>query len=440
MKSQSSPLTRRRFMQQLASVGVVSLQGGRLLSATSAARIKGANDRVRIGILGCQRGDLLARHFAEVGAEIACICDPDEKRLAKTHKKFPDAHAVADLRRVLDDQSIDAVAVATPDHWHAPAAMLACQAGKHIYLEKPCSHNILEGRWIIDTVHRFNRICQVGTQCRSSRFIQNAIQRIREGAIGDVLTASAWNSQQRRNIGHVEPSTPPAGFDYDLWVGPAAWQPYRKNCHHYTWHWWYNFGTGDAGNDGVHELDIALWALGVTTHPNRIAGYGRKLFFDDDQQFPDTQNIVFSFPADAKGRERIITYEQRIWSPYFQGGCENGVTIYGTEGYLTLSKIDGWRLYGPKNELLQQEQGSYEISPHAKRFLDALRGDAHVNADVEISHRSTSLVHLANILSRCSRGELEFDPNKERFVDCSEANELLGRAYRDKHWAKPSKA
>jgi len=439
MQSRSHSITRRRMLGRLAAAGTIAFES-RHAWPTPAPTRRGANNRIRVGIIGCQRGDLLAKNFAELGAEITHLCDPDEARLARTKKKYPAAQAAADMRRMLDDASVDAVIVATPDHWHAPAAILACQAGKHIYLEKPCSHNIREGRWTLDAIRRHKRICQVGMQCRSTPFILDAIGLIHDGAIGELLTASAWNSQLRNNIGHVAPSDPPAGFDYDLWVGPASWQPYRKNCHHYTWHWWYNFGTGDAGNDGVHELDIARWALGIDTHPDRIAGYGRKLFFDDDQQFPDTQNIVFSFPKDGRGRERIITYEQRIWSPYFQGGCENGVTIYGTDGYLTLSKTDGWQLYGPQNKLIRQETGSYEILTHARIFLDAIRGDAQPNADAETGHRSTTLVHLANIVSRCGRGELRFNPQAERFIDCPEADNLLGRNYREAHWATPKRA
>ena len=176
---------------------------------------------------------------------------------------------------------------------------------------------------MIEAARRAGRVVQVGTQSRSTTSIQEAISLVREGAIGEVLAAKAWNSQRRANIGHAQPATPPEGFDYDLWVGPAPMRPFQANCHHYTWHWWYDFGTGDAGNDGVHEIDIARWGLGDPGHPEHISGHGAKLWFDDDQQFPDTLYVTFEYPGGPRGR-RLLVYEQRIWSPYVQEGLENG--------------------------------------------------------------------------------------------------------------------
>lgn len=423
--------------------------------AHPAVQAAGANDRLNVGILGLSRGRLLAREFKAAGARVGHVCDPDASRLAQGKKETEAEHASADLRRVLDDKSIDAVVIATPDHWHAPATILACEAGKHVYVEKPCSHNIREGRLMVEAARRSGRVMQVGSQSRSTTVLKNGIELIRNGAIGDLLIAKAWNSQRRASIGHKKPTEPPAGFDYELWVGPAPLRPFRPNCHHYTWHWWYDFGTGDAGNDGVHELDIAAWALGAETHPVRITGHGSTLFFDDDQQFPDTQYVAFEFgdppsagaiPAGPEStsqpgkRRRLLVYEHRLWSPYVQEGHENGNAFYGTEGYMLMSKMGGWKLFGPKNKLLKEESGWYSVPEHVEDFLDAVRSGRRPQADIEVGHRSAVLVHLANILARTGRRSLEFDPQGETFVDDEEANGLLGRTYRDKHWAVPENA
>ena len=187
--------------------------------------------------------------------------------------------------------------VATPDHWHAPAAILACKAGKHVYVEKPCSHTIREGRLLVEAARKNNCVVQHGTQVRSTTMMIEAVQALREGIIGDVLVAKAWNIQKRRSIGKGRTTDPPAGLDYETWVGPAPMIPYQANRVHGGWHWWYHFGTGDMGNDGVHDIDYCRWGLGVDVHPSKVVALGGKFFFDDDQQFPDTQQVTFEYPA-----------------------------------------------------------------------------------------------------------------------------------------------
>ena len=199
--------------------------------------------------------------------------------------------------------------------WHTPAALLALEAGKHVYVEKPCSHNLREGRLLVEAAEKSNKIVQHGTQARSNEGFREAIQMLREGVIGDVMIAKAWNIQRRNNIGHKQPSDPPPGFDYDMWVGPAPFVPFRENCHHDTWQWWYNFGTGDLGNDGVHEFDMARWGLGINSHPNYVTAAGGKFFFDDDQQFPDTVAAAFNYDGDdSVGSRRQLLFEMRLWS------------------------------------------------------------------------------------------------------------------------------
>ena len=430
-----SEQTRRGFLQ---TVGLASAGTAAWAAGATALHAVGANERLTMGVIGMSRGRVLAKELAAHGVKIAYVCDVDQARLRRAQKESQADQAVTDLRRILDDKSIDAVAIAAPDHWHASAALLACQAGKHVYVEKPCAHNIREGRLMIDAARRTKRVMQVGSQSRSTKVLQNGIQLLRDGAIGDILVAKAWNSQRRKHIGRLKPSTPPDGFDYDLWVGPAPMRPFQANCHHYTWHWWYDFGTGDAGNDGIHELDIARWGLGDPDHPTRVTGHGSKMFFDDDQQFPDTQYVTFQFPGSGKASDKkLLVYEHRIWSPYVQEGHENGNVFYGTEGYMIMSKMGGWQLYGPKNELRKQEEGWYSVPEHTADFLEAIRTGKRPNADIEIGHRSTALIHLANILARTGQGELVFDPKAEQFADNAETNALIGRTYREGHWSVP---
>lgn len=423
--------TRRNFLKQtskgVAAASVLGLAGQSVQAA-------GANDRLVVGVLGCRRGKALGRHFKDQNVELAYACDPDEDRVQEYKKKFGATHAVADMRKVLDDPAVDVVFIATPDHWHAAATLMALDAGKHVYVEKPCSHNIREGRLMIEAAKKSDRIVEVGTQSRSTPVIQEAVNMVLDGAIGEVLMAKGWNSQRRVNIGHMKPSKPPKGLDYDLWVGPSPMQPYQKNCHHYTWHWWYNFGTGDAGNDGVHEMDIARWALGDPDHPTRICGHGSKLWFDDDQQFPDTQYITYEYPGGSRGR-RLMVYEQRDWSPYVQEGLEDGNIIYGTNGMLLLGKRWGWKLFGPRNKLIKEKLGKYDVKAHVDNFFSTIRTGSKQYAPIEVGHRSATVAHLANIIAKTGCGELCFDPKTEQITNNPEANALVGRSYRKGHWS-----
>jgi predicted dehydrogenase len=345
---------------------------------------------------------------------------------------------VADLRRVLDDKAVQAVWIATPDHWHAPAAILAANAGKHVYVEKPCAHNLREGRWMVEAARRNKIVMQVGTQSRSTAHVRRAIQRLEEGLIGKVLVAKAWNSQRRGNIGHTQPSEPPAHLDYDLWLGPAPHVPFRTNMLPGIWRWWYAFGVGDIGNDGVHDIDIARWGLGVTEHPSTITALGRKCFFDDDQEWPDTQYAVYDWPGDGRiGNARQLVFEQRTWSPYVQEGLENGNAFYGTEGLMILGKYGGYKAYGPRNKLLEAvDAPSPDLVAHHDDFLACIRSGERPHADIEIGHLSAALCHLANIATRTGR-VLHFDAQKEQLLGDAEAARLLQREYRAGHWAVP---
>src|SRR5687767_8392620 len=361
---------RRHFLKQ---------SGGALVAAGTIPSLhaQGANERFVIGLIG--PGGMGTNHLhwfaAQKDVSLAYVCDPDESRrngAADTAEKLSGTRpkAVADMRRVFEDKAVDAVVIATTDHWHAPATILACDAGKHVYVEKPCAHNIREGRLMIEAAKRNKRVIQVGTQSRSGPAVREAMQALREGIIGDILASKAWNSQLRANIGHAKPSKPPDGVDYELWLGPAPHVPFQANRFHYTWHWWYDFGTGDMGNDGVHDLDIARWGLGVDTHPSVITAAGGKLFFDDDQQFPDTQTVIFEYPANGKKKQLI--YEQRIWSPYHQEGYENGNAFYGTKGVLILGKQSGWKVIGAGNKPGKSGSGGLSQPDHHSDWFQAI--------------------------------------------------------------------
>ena len=433
---------RRIFLKQtgtgFAGVGVAS--AALLTSSIPSAKAQGANERVNVGLIGCGgRGIQVARAIgAQDDAVVRYVCDPDSSRAARAKDNTGADHAVSDLRRILDDKSIDAVAIAACDHWHAPAAILACEAGKHVYVEKPCSHSVREGRLMIDAARRNKRVMQHGTQSRSKATTQAAMQMLREGVIGDVLVAKHINSQKRANIGHRKPSPVPAHIDYELWVGPAEWRPYQSNYVHYHWHWFYNFGTGDIGNDGVHGIDVARWGLGVEMHPSFVAGYGSKLYFDDDQEFPDSYQLTFEYPADGSvGNKRVLMYEQRIWSPYREDEAGTHTIFYGTEGMMKFTAA-GVKLFGPKNEprIIDALPEDREDA-HQRNFLDAIRTDKPLNAEIEVGHLSVTLCHLGNIVSRTGRS-VKFDPSAEQIVGDEQAKALIRRNYREDHWAKPA--
>ncbi len=432
------PTQRRTFLQG-AAFSAAALALGRSSAETQASR------RVVIGVIGT--GGMGSNHLRRLAArkdvQVAYVCDVDQNRLAAAAKLVETGSgatpkAVKDLRQVLDDKTIDAVWIATPDHWHAPGAILALDAGKHVYVEKPCCHNIREGRLMIEAARRSGKLLQVGTQSRSTAVVREAMDRVHGGEIGEVLVAKAWNSQLRKSIGKTKASEPPAHLDYDLWVGPAPLAPYRSNMLPGIWRWWYDFGCGDIGNDGVHDIDVACWGLGVKSHPSTVTCLGGKYFFDDDQQFPDTQYAIYEYPSSGKpGQRKQLIFEQRIWSPYVQEGYENGAAFYGTKGMLIIGHSEGWKLYGPRNKLIAERTGKADLIAHHQNFLDCIRGDQkQLNADAQSGHLAATLCHLANIAARLGR-VLHFDPQTEQFQNDPEAAPLVSRQYRAGHWAVP---
>ncbi len=430
--------TRRGFLRTSAAIGLSAM------SYTRVAHAATSGEPPVVGFIGCGgRSKSLGRTFNSV-SQIAWACDPDEAHARNLQKDTKAKHTTGDLRRVLDDKSVDAVVVATPDHWHAPAAILACEAGKHVYVEKPCSHNFHEGRLLVEAARHNKVVVQHGTQSRSNPLVVGAIQLLREGAIGDVLMAKAWNVQRRKNIGHAKPTSPPTGVDYDMWVGPAKFMPYQTNRFHYDWHWWHNFGTGDIGNDGAHEMDIARWGLGVEGLPSSASAIGGKYYFDDDQQFPDTATCAFQWPGDGNvGQRKQLIFEMRIWSKNYPHNCDTGVEFYGTKGMLFVSKRGKLELWNESNQRVSLADNRFTKESlglprnHQVDFLQAIANERKPRADIATGHDSVSLIHLANISVRTGRS-LQIDPASETITGDEVANRLLSRDYRDGgHWAIP---
>jgi predicted dehydrogenase len=421
--------TRRAFLQTSA------------VALAAAARTTAADGKLPVALVGC--GGMGTNHLKLLAArkdvQVKYVCDADATRLAAAAKIVGDGVAsVTDMRTILDDKAVVGVWHATPDHWHTPGGILTADAGKHVYVEKPCSHNVREGRLLVEAGARNKVVIQVGTQARSSPTVQEAMKRLHDGAIGDVLVAKAWNSQLRRNLGKVKPTPPPEGLDYAMWQGPVPESPFFSNRVPSMWRFFFDYGAGDMGNDGVHNVDVASWGLKLDALPNRVAALGSKLFFDDDQQWPDTQYAVMEFDSPG-GKTRQFVYEQRIWSPYVQEEYENGNAFYGTKGLLVMGHTVGWKLYGPRNKLVEQMTGRVDLVAHHTNFLNAIRSGERPNAPAIAGHVAAGMCHLANIATR-TRKAVAFDPRAEQVVGDADANAMLKRRYRDGHWAVPKGA
>ena len=432
--------TRRQFLKNTTA----SITAASTTLVTTTETHAAANEQINVGLIGCGgRGVYLADLFTkEKNVRLAWATDPDLNRLKRVAQGFNNQvpEIAVDLRQILDDPATDAVIVATPDHWHAPAAILACEAGKHVYVEKPCSHNIREGRLLVEAAQQNKSIVQHGTQVRSTQMMIQATQKLREGIIGDVLISKAWNIQRRRSIGHGKPTNPPEGFNYDLWLGPVPHVPYQVNRVHEGWHWWYDFGTGDMGNDGVHDIDYARWGLGVDTHPSKIVAIGGKYFFDDDQQFPDTQQVAFEYDdPTSPNNKRMLIYEQRLWSTNYPFNVDSGAEFYGTRGKMFLSRRGKVQVLGERNEKIELDipRQSQDAESHVANFLDSIRQHKKPQGDIHNGHLTTTLCHLGNIATQLGR-TLNFDPQTEQFLEDNEANHLVSRNYRPRHWATPS--
>src|SRR4051812_6470842 len=393
---------------------------GAFAGANSRAWAFAPSERGRVALIGVRgRGTELARGVAHnAGVEGVAVCDIDDAAFAKPVKEVEKITGQAprtekDFRRLLDDKEIDAIAVATPDHWHALLTVLGCQAGKDVYCEKPVSHNVVEGRRMVEAARKYNRVVQAGTQRRSMGHVKDAVEHVRSGALGKVGMARAWIHQQRKPIGFGKPGPVPAGVDYAMWQGPAPDRPFMANRFHYNWHWFWNWGTGEIGNNGIHGVDVARWGLGVDT-PLKVTSGGGKYVFDDDQEVPDTQIVTWEFP------EASLVWEHRMWSKHGTEGSGFGIAFYGDQGTLLIDD-KGWRVE-EGNEAGGKPSGKQ--SDHITNFLECIKPRARPTADIEIGPLSPRLCHLGNIAYRVGR-KLTFDGLTESFPNDPEANKLL---------------
>ena len=443
MPSQSK-VRRRDFLKKSAKLtaSLAALRGVTFL--TRPERVFGANDRVRMAVCGLHgRGkDHLSGFSRLANVEVAALCDVDENLLKERLGTVARPQTFIDVRKLLEDKSIDAISIATPNHWHALMAIWACQAGKDVYVEKPCSHNFWEGRQLVRAAQKYNRIVQHGTQIRSSPAVREAIQKIQQGLIGEVYLGRGLCFKWRDTIGRTPAEPVPTGVHYDLWSGPAPLKPFTRNRFHYNWHWIWETGNGDLGNQGVHQVDVARWGLGVK-FPNRISAIGGHFTFDDDQETPNTLNCAFEFDL-PDGKRKMMEFEVRHWitnheaeigqGHLFGGRNTIGNIFYGSKGYLATGDEDA----SSYRTWLGRGQGSgpkgHAEGDHFANFIDCVRSrkKENLNAPIEEGHISCALVHLANVSYRLGRS-LRFAPDTEQVIGDEEANHLLrdrDRGYR----------
>ena len=438
MEPTPASVDRRTFIR-VASAGGAAVAGA-ISSARLSAQMRSPNESVVVAVMGLNgRGTPLAESFAKAAnAEVAYLCDVDSTVLAKSAATVGAAASrapktVADFRRVLEDPAVDALVIAAPDHWHAPAALLAMQAGKHVYLEKPCGHNPHEGELLVEAQRKHGLVVQQGTQQRSGPRTIEAIAAIHEGVIGKAYFARAWYANTRESIGRGKTAQVPANLDYELWQGPAPRTPYTNNIIHYNWHWFWRWGTGEICNNGTHEIDVCRWALGVD-YPTRVTSAGGRLHFDDDWEFYDTQDAAFEFEGG-----RVIAWEGRSCNGLGIHDRGRGCSIHGTEGTVVMDR-NGYTVYDPRGSVVVSSVGDERGDPldtraadritdlHVANFLDGIRTGAKLVAPIEDGHRSVLLCHLGNIAQETGRA-LRTEPTSGRILDDPEAMRLWRREY-----------
>jgi predicted dehydrogenase len=430
-------VSRRQFLGSSAknaagvAAGMVGLAAGASLKAAPSERAP--SERVRVATIGVRnQGKTLATGLASLGdVEVTALCDVDEslapaavRAVSEITSRVP--RFESDFRRILDDRTIDAVVIATPDHWHAPMTILACEAGKDVYVEKPVSHNVREGEQMVAAARRTSRVVQSGLQQRSGKHFQTAVEFVRGGRLGSVHLAKAWTVHRRKPIGCKRDAAAPEGVNYDLWLGPAPTRAFNANRFHYNWHWFWDYGTGELGNWGCHMLDVARWGLGVEL-PTRVSAVGGRFHFNDDQETPDTLMVQYAYPA------ATIIWEHRLWSTRGIEGRSAAAAFYGEAGTLVVDR-GGWKVYD-LNETIASDTSEQTIA-HLRNFIDCVKSRSRPTADIEIGHISSALCHLGNIAYRVGH-EVAFDPTSASFGADSDANALLSRAPRSP-WNLPT--
>jgi predicted dehydrogenase len=433
----NSTSSRRDFLQQTTQSSLIlgaaaALGGVRAFGADQPAKL-------RLGIIGC--GGIMTHHVQGLvgrreAVSIAWLCDVDPAQIDRMDKLVTRDFQAAPPKRtaryetIIEDRDVDAVIIATPHHWHAPIALAAMAAGKDCYIEKPISHVFNEGPLIIAAAKKFGRVVQQGSQMRNSPVTAKAEQLLRDGIIGEVRVARAWTAETRTVEPPLPDGEPPQGVDYDRWLGPAMRRPFNPHRWHRNWRMFRDYGNGEIGDDGIHDIDMATWGLGVTTLPKQITARGSRMMLDGHaSEYPDNLNVTYEYPDG-----RLLIYENYPFTAYGLNGFDNGNVFYGTEGYMIFSRRGAFSVFlGPKSTPGPTEgkdlRGQRGYAEHMAEFLDAVRQRTPTKASAEVAHRSCALVHLGEIAFR-TRGRLDFDPRAEQFIDCDEANQMLTKEYR----------
>ncbi len=436
-------MKRRTFLQATAAVTAG------LTSQWTRADDKAAspNDKMQICVMGVRgRGGSLLNTFASLpDVQVKYVCDLDlsvlGSRVAQVKDKTGKAPlAIKDYHQALDDKSIDALVAGTPDHWHALPTIHACQAGKDVYVEKPDGHNLIEGRTMVAAGKKYGRVIQMGTQARSGIHHTAAMKYIASGKLGKVRFAKAWESSKQGPVSFIADSDPPKGFDYNTWLGPAPKRPFNRRRWHGSWRWFFDYGTGDLGNDGVHRIDLARWGLetGVNAEggklprmPVAVSAHGGKHYFDDMQEWPDNLMATYDYGG------YLLTYEMRVWTPYPLHGESEGAAVYGDAGYVVIGNRR-WRAFDRKGKQIIEEAAGDNTVGHARNFLDCMRSREKPNADLEtVGHPSSTLCHLGNAAWRAGRS-LSFDSQTYTFKNDDDANQYLTRAEYRKPFELPA--
>ena len=422
----NNPTPRRHFLQKSA----VLASGLTAASAFSRSRAaESPSNNVRVAVMGLGRGMAhVANYLSIPGVEIAYLCEVDEKRLAAgmaavAKKQASPVQGIKDFRKALEDKTLDAISIAAPNFWHASATILACSAGKHVYVEKPGSHNAREGELMVAAARKYKRVVQMGNQRRSMPFTIEAIEKLRSNVIGRVISARCWYNNARGTIGVGKVAPVPAGFDYQLWQGPVPERPFKDNLAPYNWHWMWHWGGGELANNGPHYIDVARWGLGVD-YPTRVTCNGGRYHFQDDQETPDTAVATFDFG------DKVLSWE---WSSCHPRRAETFplVHFYGDNGSLAIEG-SGYKIYDMRGKEVAKETGKGGDLPHFTNFIESIRGRAKPKSEIAEGQKSSLLCHLGNIAYRTGQ-TIHFEPKTRKIVGSSEAERLWSREYR-KGW------
>lgn len=436
---------RRNFIKK-SSMAVVASSLIPSFSAKSYARIIGSNNRIQVSVMGVNsRGSALAQNFAaQDNCDVIHICDVDSRAITKCltalkNRQTIEATTYTDFRKSLESKDVDALVIAAPDHWHAPASLLAMQAGKHVYVEKPCSHNPNEGEILIKAAKNYGKIVQMGNQRRSWPNVVAGINALKNGDIGRVYFGKGWYSNNRQSIGIGKETAVPEWLDWELWQGPAPRKNFKDNIVHYNWHWLWHWGTGEALNNGTHMIDLLRWGMELD-YPTKVSSNGGRYRYQDDWETPDTQIINLDFDSG-----QTMSWEGRSCNGKNIEGSSVGVVFYGENGSLLIPSGNSYTQFDLDGKVVKEVKNTEKVDArnksnpaekldafHIQNMFDAIRNGTDLNAGVDSGHKSTLLVQLGNIAQRVG-SSLNIDPTNGHILNNADAQKLWSRSY-EKGW------